>query len=177
MKFKVYISGPMTGLPNDGLDAMIAEEAVVRKYFEGHEVEIVNPARMQDIKYKCQCIGKNNPSAEPSDIECADCGQIISTLDYCATILRSMLACRACDVLWLMDGWQASLGCCMEVTAWRGCHVDYWPMTASESCPPDLKNRLLDGMLIVRSGECENLDAFNWCLNYLMDSLEANPCT
>ena len=173
MKLKVYVSGPMTGLPNDGRDAMIAEEAVIRKYFDGHEVEIINPARMPDIEYGCGCPHETESSEK--ELVCDHCGYHYPFIDYRATILRDMLGCRPCDVLWLMDGWQSSLGCCMELTAWRGYHADYWPMTASESCPPDLKNRLHDGMLTVRSGDCENLDAFNWCLNYMLDAMEAKP--
>ncbi len=170
MKFKVYVSGPMTGLPNDGRDAMIAEEAVIRKYFDGHEVEIVNPARMPDIEYGCGCPHETE-SAE-KELVCDHCGYRYPFIDYRATIIRSMLVCRQCEVLWLMDGWDKSLGCIMETESWRSSHPGMWRVG-----PHDVDwindRRIANGILWSRKGV--DLKLPRQALICLLDSMEAKP--
>ena len=134
---RVYISAPMTGFPNDNIDSMIEEEAKAREWFKGHgEIEIINPARLPKIFYRCLCVHPEDPSIAQGDpgCECPDCGGSICTLDYRTTIIRDMLIVDECDVLWLADGWENSLGCCLEVMTfiYGG---DFWWIDPRDSRP------------------------------------------
>lgn len=94
---KVYLSGPMTGLPEFNFPAFHAGAAELRA--AGYEV--ANPAE-EDL----------NDGFNPSIDDPAD-------LDLRAALERDIEAVLACDALVLLPGWMDSPGTAVEVLTAR----------------------------------------------------------
>ncbi len=81
----VFISGPMTGLPQYNVESFMAAEA--RLSLLGHTV--LNPAN-------------HIPTVDPESI----------THEQYINIAKAMIDC--CDAVYLLDGWEQSKGACIE---------------------------------------------------------------
>ena len=89
-KLKIYIAGPMSGLPNLNWEAFdIKEKQLVDEGFD-----VVNPARMdRDIGLDPENVGE---------------------YDYEEAARRDIDALGKCDAIYLMSGFQFSKGACWE---------------------------------------------------------------
>ena len=89
-KLKIYVAGPMSGLPNLNWEAFDIKEKQLRA--DGWDV--VNPAAMdRDAGYVPDQLGE---------------------YDYEEAASRDVEALRSCDAIYLMSGFQFSKGACWE---------------------------------------------------------------
>ena len=84
---KIYISGPITGVP-DFMERFHEAESRIRTKYQQNTVEIINPARLM-----------------PQFEEHLTYAQII---DVCLSLLSN------CDAIYMMRGWKKSTGACIE---------------------------------------------------------------
>jgi nucleoside 2-deoxyribosyltransferase len=89
-KLKIYVAGPMSGLPNLNWEAFDAKEKQLRA--DGWDV--VNPAAMD-----------RDAGIEPDQV---------GEYDYEEAASRDVEALRSCDAIYLMSGFQFSKGACWE---------------------------------------------------------------
>ncbi len=93
---RVYIAGPMTGLPEHNLPAF--HEAAARLRAEGWTV--ISPAEMQ---------------TDEQMVEVARLGATYKfSPTYCACMRRDILVVLGCDAIYLLDGWERSSGARVE---------------------------------------------------------------
>ena len=115
---KVYLAGPMRGIPYYNFPAFDKTSAVLRA--AGHEV--FSPAdRDRDTGF--------DPAHLPPD---SDWAVIPDGFDLKACIDEDLSAVRECEVLYLLDGWEKSIGAQAErsVAVWEQKIIVY------ETSPP-----------------------------------------
>ena len=105
----------MTGVEDSGRAAAAAEREKILAAFP--DAEIVSPAEMPTILHECSC---TMCGREPESTVCSGCGHAVDRTDYRGNILRDLAALARCDVLWLAPGYESSLGCVIEMAAFRG---------------------------------------------------------
>lgn len=118
---KVYIAGPMRGIPLYNFPAFDAAASELRD--EGHEV--VNPADLD------RDTGMD-PLALPSDWDWNDLPPSVDSNTFAD---RDLEALRGCDAIYLLKGWQQSTGAMAEyhVAKWRGLTLVYELPSPAES--------------------------------------------
>tara|TARA_R110002073_G_scaffold93865_2_gene218826 strand:- start:8812 stop:9165 length:354 start_codon:yes stop_codon:yes gene_type:complete len=89
-KLKIYVAGPMSGLPNLNWEAFDIKEKQLRA--DGWDV--VNPAAMD-----------RDAGIEPNQV---------GEYEYEEAASRDVAALRSCDAIYLMSGFQFSKGACWE---------------------------------------------------------------
>ncbi len=92
-KVKIYLSGPISGIPNDNIDGV--EKAYV--YYNIQGFEVINPhhiAAALNDDYMLEGLGKP------------------SYTDYLAMCIANL---NECNILILLDGYKKSFGACMEI--------------------------------------------------------------
>lgn len=97
---RVYLAGPMRGLPEFNFPAFFAAE----EYLTAGGFDVVNPAR-DDVKNGFQWEGAAGSQEELDAIG----------FDFKATILRDLELVASCDAVLLLPGWEDSAGAAVEV--------------------------------------------------------------
>lgn len=112
--FNVYIAGPMRGYPEFNFPAFKAAEARVRWSIDsgGEQIHVFNPATMDE-------------EADGVDTKNMTGNEHISNMEV--IIRRDMEAVLEVDAIYMMSGWEASLGARAEhaLALWRGIKVLY----------------------------------------------------
>lgn len=93
---KIYIAGPMTGLPEHNFPAFRAAAKMLRE--EGWEV--ISPAEMQTADQMAE-VARLGAAYKDSDT-------------YRACMRRDLRVVLDCDAIWLLPGWEASSGARIE---------------------------------------------------------------
>jgi hypothetical protein len=115
---KVYISGPMSGLPNFNIKAFDALAVRLRNL--GHEV--VSPAELDDPAFRSACmategrIDELRALCERDDIEPATWGDLLAR-DV------KLLADDGVRGIVVLDGWERSRGALLELFVGRLCNL------------------------------------------------------
>ena len=94
---RVYIAGPMRGLPMLNFPAFFSMEAEWR----ARGWDVVNPAQMDKDLGHDPCVDKH---MEEHGLDFAEC------------MARDLPAVASCDAIALMPGWERSVGANMELT-------------------------------------------------------------
>jgi hypothetical protein len=123
---RVYISGPMTGLPDLNRTAFDAAEK--RLTAQGHFV--INPHRIGEL------FGTAEELSESFEIFYAIDGKdnyiLKDELDKRASIARAVMdadlaAVRSCDAIYLLRGWETSRGAKKELAEALRLNLRIWP--------------------------------------------------
>lgn len=105
-KPRIYVAGPMTGLPNNNWEAFFHKEDMLLK--EGWDV--VNPARMD-----------KDAGLDPHNM---------NDYSYESCASRDIEALKSCQAIYMMDGWQHSKGAC-----WERALAKHWGITRYYEVP------------------------------------------
>lgn len=98
---RVYLSGPMSGLPDENFPAFMAVAAVLRL----RGIAVVNPAELNPG------VNRPGPNASPREVR-----------SYWHDCIRvDMRELTDCDVIVLLPGWQYSDGAHSELSTARDC--------------------------------------------------------
>ena len=103
---RIYIAGPMTGLPEHNFPAFAAAAEELRA--EGWEV--LSPAEMQTAE-QMQAVRDLGPAYKFSPT-------------YCACMRRDILVVLDCDAIYLLPGWEQSSGARVEEAVARAVGLD-----------------------------------------------------
>lgn len=104
----VYVSGPISGIV--GNNRLAFANAVTAIKARWPDAKVCDPSALgTDIRHErhCQYSGP-----------CECCDEYFASdasVDYRSTIIRDLRILADTDILWLMPGWQQSLGCLIEV--------------------------------------------------------------
>lgn len=112
-KIKIYISGPMTGLPNNNAEAFDEAERVLK---EAGLYDPVNPAEL-DRQMKKELGGLNNPG------------------DVYQFFRRDFRALLDCQAIYMLPGWEKSYGARVELLVAR-C-MNLLTYHADDAVPPE----------------------------------------
>jgi len=103
----VYVSGQISGIKDNNREAFAAAVLAIKARWP--DAKVIDPsAPVTDIRHErhCQYSGP-----------CECCDQYFASdasVDYRSTIIRDLAILAETDVLWLVPGWQQSLGCLIE---------------------------------------------------------------
>jgi hypothetical protein len=121
---KVYVAGPMTGIPAFNFPAFHAASAFLRSM--GYDV--VSPAE-EDHKHGIGQAAEASKHGNPADVK-ETWGQVL------ARDVR-MLADDGIDGIVFLDGWQASRGAKLEATVGLLCGLGFWEYNAGSPVQRD----------------------------------------
>lgn len=119
---RIYISGPMTGLPDGNIPAFNA--AAERLRTEGHFV--INPADISHLFGTAEELEKS--FAIHYDLPGARVGLHFPDLIHgqdlaCAVMDADLVAVRSCDAIYLLRGWETSRGAKKELAEAIACRL------------------------------------------------------
>ena len=111
----IYLCGPISGMRKDNRENFKRTEEFLIPHFP--EYRFINPFREKEIF---------------SSASCWCCQETCRHFDWRRTLLLRLATVRKADVLWLLGGFEQSLGCVMELHAFiAGREVE--PMTAGKA--------------------------------------------